>query len=53
MKPNNKTVGPTNDIFTAILALSTGIVIASAAFIAYTCYVNYGAIFTIVEATRF
>jgi len=52
MKPN-KTIKTSSDIFTAILGLSTGIVIASAAFIAYTCYVNYGAIFKIVEATGF
>jgi hypothetical protein len=47
MKPN-KTVKPTSNIFTAILALATGIVIASASFIAYTHYVNYGEIFKIV-----
>ena len=44
---------PTSDIFTAILALSTGIVIASAAYIAYTCSSYYGEIFKIVEASRF
>lgn len=49
MKPN-KTVKPTSDIFTAVLALSTGIVIASAIFIAYTCYANYGEIFKIAVA---
>lgn len=52
MKPN-KTVKTTSDIFTAILALSTGIVVASAAFIAYTCFTYYGEIFKIVEAPRF
>jgi hypothetical protein len=52
MKPN-KTVKPASDIFTAILALGTGIVIASAAFNAYTCFAYYEAIFKIVEAPRF
>jgi hypothetical protein len=52
MKPN-KTIKPSSDIFTAILALGTGIVIASAAFIAYTCNMYYGEIFKIVEASRF
>ena len=52
MKPN-KTVKASNNIFTAILALSTGIVIASAGFIAYTCYANYGEIFKILEAPKF
>jgi hypothetical protein len=47
MKPN-KTVKATSDIFTAILALSTGIVIASASFIAYTCMTYYGEVFKIV-----
>jgi hypothetical protein len=52
MKPN-KTVKATSDIFTAILALSTGIVIASAVFIAYTCYANYGEIFKVAKASGF
>ncbi len=37
-------------MFTAILALATGIVVASTVFVAYTCSAYYGTIIKVVEA---
>ena len=41
-----KAIVPDN-IYTAILALVFGIVLATAAFVAYKCYFQYGTIFKI------
>jgi len=38
---------PANNIYTALLALSLLAVLASAAFIAVKCYIQYGTFFTI------
>jgi len=36
-----------NNLYTAVLALAFGIVLATAAFVAYKCYFQYGTIFRI------
>jgi hypothetical protein len=36
-----------SNLYTAILALAFGIVLATAAFVAYKCYFQYGTIFKI------
>ena len=41
-----KLVAPSN-IYTAILALATAVVIATAAFVAFTCQTQYGSFFKI------
>jgi len=51
MNPKNRPVASSN-IYTAILALTTAIVIATAAFVAIKCWTDYGTLFKIVEATR-
>ncbi len=51
MSPIKKPVA-SSDVYTAIVAIAFGAVIATAAYVAFTCYTNYGTIFSIVEATR-
>jgi len=51
MSPAKKTIVPSN-IYTVILALATGIVFATAVFIAYKCYADYGTFFKVMEAAR-
>jgi len=51
MSPAKNTSVP-NNIYTAILALATGVVLATAVFIAYKCYADYGTIFKVMEAAR-
>jgi len=46
----NRTVE--SDIFTALLALATGAVLATSVYICYLCYSYYGTIFKIAEAVR-
>ena len=50
---SNKKISPKSDTFTAILALATGIVIASSAFIAYMCFAYYESVFKIASPTGF
>jgi len=38
-------VSPANTLYTAILAVALGVVLASAAFVAFKCYTQYGTIF--------
>ncbi len=38
---------PASNIYTIILALAFGVVLATAAFVAYKCYFDYGTIFKI------
>jgi len=51
MSPNGRTIG-TNDLYAAILALATCVVLATAVFVAVKCFVDYGTIFKIVETSR-
>ena len=51
MSPNGKRTA-INNLYTAILALATSVVGATAVFVMVKCLVDYGAIFKIVEAVR-
>jgi len=51
MSPNGRRTA-FNNLYTAILALVTGVVIATAVFVTVKCLVDYGTIFKIVEAVR-
>ena len=51
MSPINKQAA-TSDVYTAILAIAMCATFATAAYIAYACYTNFGTIFKIVEAAR-
>ena len=51
MSPAKKTAIP-NNIYTAILALAMGVVLATAVFVAYKCYADYDTIFKVMEAAR-
>lgn len=37
-----------SDLYTAVLALATGVVLATAGFVAYQCHMDYGTIFKIM-----
>ena len=41
-----------SDLYTAVLALAVGVVIATSAFVAVKCHLDYGTIFKIVESVR-
>ena len=43
---DKKSIAPSN-LYTIILALALGIVLATAAFVAYKCHFQYGTIFKI------
>ena len=47
MSPNGNQVkvAASNNLYTAILALALALVLVTAAFVAYTCYTQYGTIF--------
>ncbi len=51
MSPNGQTRGgkiiASNNLYTAIIALAFCVVLATAAFVAYKCYFQYGTIFQI------
>ncbi len=51
MSPNGKTRGrkavTSDNLYTVILALAVAIVVATAAFVAYKCYYQYGTILKI------
>jgi len=49
MSPNGRKTA-FNNLYTAILALATGVVCATAVFVAVKCLSDYGTIFKIVEA---
>ncbi len=39
--------GAPDNIYTVILVVAFGVVVTTAAFVAYQCYTQYGAIFTL------
>ena len=41
-----------SDLYTAVLALATGVVLATSVFVAYQCKMDYGTILKIVESVR-
>ena len=45
-KRNNQIIAPDN-LYTVILALAFCVVLATAAFVAYKCYFQYGTVFKI------
>ena len=52
MSPNGQTragESAPNNLYTVILTLALGAVIATAAFVAYKCYFDYGTIFKILQ----
>ena len=51
MSPMKNTIA-VSDLYTAVLALAAGVVLATAVFVAFQCKVDYGTIFKIVESVR-
>jgi len=51
MSPNGQLPGrkvvPANNIFTLLLAVACGLVLAATLVVAYMCYIQYGTIFKI------
>lgn len=47
MQKSGKKVAAPNNVYTAILALTFCVLLATAAFMAYKCYVQYGVIIKI------
>ena len=47
MQTRSKKVSIPSNIYTVILAIAFSIVLATAAFVAYTCYFQYGTIFMV------
>ena len=41
-----------NNLYTALLALACGVVAATAGFVAYKCWFDYGTLFKITEYIR-
>ena len=39
-------VSPPSNLYTVILAVAFGVVLATAAYVAFACYTQYGTIFT-------
>lgn len=50
MSPKNN-AAPSN-IYTAMLAVATLVVLATAVFVAYKCYTDYDTIFKVMDAAR-
>ncbi|MBN2132878.1 MAG: hypothetical protein JW741_25490 [Sedimentisphaerales bacterium] len=40
-------VSPPSNLYTAILAVAVGVVLATAAYVTFACYTCYGTIFTL------
>ena len=51
MSPIKKPIA-VSDLYTAILALAGGVVLATAVFVAVKCHLDFGTIFKIVESAR-
>jgi hypothetical protein len=49
MSPTPKVIASSN-LYTVVLALACGIVIATAGLVAYKCWFDYGTLFKILEA---
>jgi len=47
-----KRISAISDLYTAILALATGVVLATAVFVAVKCHYDYGTIFKIFQSTH-
>jgi hypothetical protein len=44
-QPRGARVSPPSNVYTAILAVAVGVVLATAVYVTYACYTCYGAIF--------
>jgi len=47
--PAKKTIGATSNLYTAVLALACGVVLATAGLVAYKCYVDYETLFKVIH----
>lgn len=47
LSSHGKKISPADNLYTVILALAFCAVLATAVFVAYTCYAQYGTIFSI------
>ena len=50
MSPTKKAVP--NNIYTAMLAMATIVMLATAVFVAYKCYSDYDTVFKVMDAAR-
>ena len=50
MSPSKKAIP--NNIYTAILAMATIVMLATAVFVAYKCMADYGTLGKVIEAAR-
>ena len=44
-QPQRTKVSVPNNLYTAVLAVAMGVVLATAAFVAFTCWTQYGTLF--------
>jgi hypothetical protein len=51
MSPNGRRT-TASDLYTAILAIATCVLAATAIFVTVKCFIDYGTIFKVVEAAR-
>ncbi len=44
-QPRGGKISPPSNLYTAILALATGVLLATMAYVTFACYTRYGTIF--------
>ena len=44
-QPRGGKVSPPNNLYTAILAVAVGVIVATMAYVTFACYTRYGTIF--------
>jgi hypothetical protein len=44
-QPRGGKISPPSNIYTAILAVAVGVLLATAAYVSFACYTRYGGIF--------
>ena len=44
-QPRGGKISPPSNLYTAILAVAVGVLLATAAYVTYACYMRYGTIF--------
>jgi len=52
MSPKNtaeKNIGAISNLYTALLALACGILVATAGLVAYKCYIDYETLFKVIH----
>jgi hypothetical protein len=50
MNRGNKKVYVSDNVYTAILGFALGVVLATAGYVAYSCYFEYGTLFSIPQS---